>query len=102
MPPQVPQGGELLPSALEELEEELHIVQPDSLNPRGQCPEEEHEEHLGHEEGEHTGNHDAYVVALEYQREEHGVEGQCHRTLPEGQSGQPRVRHKVREQTDDL
>src|SRR5437867_95752 len=87
--------------ALVKFQEGIHVVQTQGLNP-GRKPAEEEDEHLGQNEEDNPHDDEDDLAGKDETLQDRGVEGGRDSGLPDSDSGEPRVRHDVREEARDL
>src|ERR1700704_3270281 len=94
-------GTERSPVALVELDEGLHVVQPEGLNPR-RNPTEQEDEQLRHDQEDDAEDHEADLAGKDHSLKEDRVERGRNRRLADSKPGKSRVRHDVREESRDF
>src|SRR5947208_13299792 len=94
-------GTERNSVALVELDERLHVVEPEGLDSSGDPTQEEYE-HLRHEQEGDSADDEADLSREDHVLKEDGVEGGCDCCLPDPDPRQPHVRHDVREEARHL
>src|SRR5207302_9480592 len=95
------EGTERSPVALVKFEEGLHVVQTQGLNP-GRNPAKEEDEHLGKDEEDKAHDDEDDLAGKDATLQDRGVKGGGDGGLPDSDSGEPGVRHDVREKARDL
>src|SRR5206468_11349897 len=89
-------GTEWNSVALVELDERLHVVEPEGLD-SSRDPTQEEYEHMHNDQKGDSANDEADLYRQDHVLEEDRVEAGCDRCFPDPDHRQPHVRHDVRE-----